>query len=189
MASSKSRRSLRPAAEIHGAERDAYLDRACAGDAALRERLVKLLEAADETRPMFQPGRRSDGQVGRYHLLQRIGEGGMGEVWLAEQKEPVRRRVAVKLIKTGMNTPDVIARFESERQALALMDHPAIARSLTPVPRPKARRTSSWNTSPVCPSPRTATTIGTARASGWNYSCTSAKGSSTPTRKPSSTAT
>jgi non-specific serine/threonine protein kinase/serine/threonine-protein kinase len=68
--------------------------------------------------------------VGRYHLVQMIGEGGMGEVWLAEQKEPVRRRVALKLIKAGMNTREVIARFESERQALALMDHPAIAKVL-----------------------------------------------------------
>ncbi len=68
--------------------------------------------------------------IGRYHLLQKIGEGGMGEVWLAEQKEPVRRRVALKLVKAGMNTREVMARFESERQALALMDHPAIARVL-----------------------------------------------------------
>jgi non-specific serine/threonine protein kinase/serine/threonine-protein kinase len=66
--------------------------------------------------------------IGRYRLLQKIGEGGMGEVWRAEQQEPVRRRVALKLIKTGMNTREVIARFESERQALALMDHPAIAK-------------------------------------------------------------
>jgi len=66
--------------------------------------------------------------IGRYYLLQRIGEGGMGEVWLAEQKEPVHRRVALKLVKAGMNTREVIARFESERQALALMDHPAIAK-------------------------------------------------------------
>jgi non-specific serine/threonine protein kinase/serine/threonine-protein kinase len=66
--------------------------------------------------------------IGRYHLLQRIGEGGMGEVWLAEQKEAVRRRVALKLVKAGMNTREVIGRFESERQALALMDHPAIAK-------------------------------------------------------------
>ncbi|HKS97008.1 MAG TPA: protein kinase, partial [Terriglobia bacterium] len=66
--------------------------------------------------------------IGRYHLLQRIGEGGMGEVWLAEQREPVRRRVALKLVKAGMNTREVMARFESERQALALMDHPAIAK-------------------------------------------------------------
>jgi tetratricopeptide (TPR) repeat protein len=66
--------------------------------------------------------------VGRYRLLQEIGEGGMGEVWLAEQEEPVRRRVALKLVKAGMNTRDVLARFESERQALALMNHPAIAK-------------------------------------------------------------
>ena len=66
--------------------------------------------------------------IGSYNLLQSIGEGGMGEVWLADQKQPVRRRVAVKLIKAGMDTRDVVARFESERQALALMDHPAIAK-------------------------------------------------------------
>src|SRR6202451_723284 len=68
--------------------------------------------------------------IGLYRLLQKIGEGGMGEVWLAEQKEPVRRRVAIKLIKAGMDTREVVARFESERQALALMDHPAIAKVL-----------------------------------------------------------
>ena len=75
-------------------------------------------------------GETSDAVIDHYHLLQKIGEGGMGEVWLAEQKEPVRRRVAVKLIKAGMNTRDVIVRFESERQALAMMDHPAIAKVL-----------------------------------------------------------
>jgi non-specific serine/threonine protein kinase/serine/threonine-protein kinase len=79
--------------------------------------------------------------IGRYHLLQKIGEGGMGEVWLAEQKEPVRRRVALKLVKAGMNSREVIARFESERQALALMDHPAIARCSTQAPRRRARLT------------------------------------------------
>ena len=73
----------------------------------------------DETAPTI---------IGRYRLLQKIGEGGMGEVWLAEQKEPVRRRVALKLVKAGMSSHEVIARFESERQALALMDHPAIAK-------------------------------------------------------------
>jgi eukaryotic-like serine/threonine-protein kinase len=66
--------------------------------------------------------------IGPYRLLQLIGEGGMGEVWLAEQKQPVRRRVAIKLIKAGMDTREVVARFETERQALALMDHPAIAK-------------------------------------------------------------
>jgi non-specific serine/threonine protein kinase/serine/threonine-protein kinase len=65
--------------------------------------------------------------VGPYHLIEKLGHGGMGEVWLAEQQAPVRRRVAVKLIRAGMDSRDVIARFESERQALALMDHPAIA--------------------------------------------------------------
>src|SRR5208337_4017328 len=66
--------------------------------------------------------------IGPYHMLRLIGEGGMGEVWLAEQREPVRRRVAIKVIKAGMDTKQVVARFESERQALALMDHPAIAK-------------------------------------------------------------
>ena len=80
------------------------------------------------TRSQF-PGRNSSGLViGSYTLMEQIGEGGMGEVWLAEQKEPVRRRVAVKLIKAGMDTAEVVARFESERQALALMDHPNIAK-------------------------------------------------------------
>jgi eukaryotic-like serine/threonine-protein kinase len=66
--------------------------------------------------------------IGPYHLLEKIGEGGMGEVWVAEQHKPIRRRVALKLIKAGMDTKQVIARFESERQALAMMDHPAIAK-------------------------------------------------------------
>ena len=63
--------------------------------------------------------------IGPYRLLERVGEGGMGEVWLAEQTEPVRRQVALKVIKPGMDTAQVVARFEAERQALALMDHPA----------------------------------------------------------------
>src|SRR5271168_3928398 len=77
--------------------------------------------------------------IDSYHLLQQIGFGGMGEVWLAEQKEPVRRRVAVKLIKAGMDTREVIVRFESERQALALMDHPAIAKVFDAGSTPQGR--------------------------------------------------
>src|SRR5690349_22023872 len=69
-------------------------------------------------------------RIGRYKLLQRIGEGGCGAVYMAEQEEPVRRRVALKVIKLGMDTRSVIARFEAERQALALMDHPNIAKVL-----------------------------------------------------------
>src|SRR4029077_8305355 len=68
--------------------------------------------------------------AGRYKLLEEIGEGGMGTVWVAEQTQPVRRKVAVKLIKAGMDSKSVIARFEAERQALAVMDHPNIAKVL-----------------------------------------------------------
>jgi serine/threonine protein kinase len=71
-----------------------------------------------------QPGER----IGHYKLLQQIGEGGFGIVWMAEQEQPVRRRVALKIIKIGMDTKEVIARFEQERQALAMMDHPNIAK-------------------------------------------------------------
>ena len=82
---------------------------------------------ADETRGQ-EPAARAAQAVGPYRLLEPIGEGGMGEVWLAEQAKPVRRKVALKIIKAGMDTAQVVARFEAERQALALMDHPAIAR-------------------------------------------------------------
>ena len=77
--------------------------------------------------------------IGPYRLLQIAGQGGMGEVWLAEQKEPVRRRVALKLIKAGMDTREVLARFDSERQALALMDHPAIAKVFEAGSTPEGR--------------------------------------------------
>ena len=84
------------------------------------------VEAAT-TRALAAPGAPSE-PIGPYRLLQRIGEGGMGEVWLAEQTEPIHRQVALKLIKAGLDTRQVVARFEAERQALALMDHPGIAR-------------------------------------------------------------
>jgi len=76
------------------------------------------------------PGEQPGDLIGRYKLLEQIGEGGMGTIWMAEQREPVRRRVALKIIKLGMDTKNVIARFEAERQALALMDHPHIAKVL-----------------------------------------------------------
>src|SRR5438128_10550062 len=66
--------------------------------------------------------------IGRYKLLEALGEGGFGSVWLAEQREPVRRKIALKIIKLGMDTKQIVARFEAERQALALMDHPNIAK-------------------------------------------------------------
>jgi serine/threonine protein kinase len=84
-------------------------------------------ESVEETITLSSTGETAR-TIGSYHLLQKIGEGGMGEVWVAEQHKPIHRRVALKLIKAGMDTRQVIARFESERQALALMDHPAIAK-------------------------------------------------------------
>src|SRR5204862_4124100 len=84
---------------------------------------------SDETL-VVPPSEKAGDRIGRYKILQQIGEGGCGIVYLAEQEEPVRRRVAVKVIKLGMDTKSVIARFEAERQALALMDHPNIAKVL-----------------------------------------------------------
>ena len=130
------------------AARDLYLKEACGDDAALCERVEKLLQAHGEAGGFFsQPlksalpaGLASAGDspvtekagdtIGRYKLLEQIGEGGCGVVYMAEQQEPVRRRVALKVIKLGMDTKQVVARFEAERQALALMDHPNIAKVL-----------------------------------------------------------
>jgi serine/threonine protein kinase/WD40 repeat protein len=119
------------------AQRAAYLEQACAGDSALRAEVESLL-AADQGAADFMkievpateifPGANAGDKIGRYKLLEKIGEGGFGEVWMAEQEEPVRRRVALKIIKLGMDTKEVVARFEAERQALALMEHPNIAR-------------------------------------------------------------
>ena len=98
-----------------------------------------LTEAAS---PVLDPASDSNSAsvaIGPYQLLHLIGQGGMGEVWLAEQKQPVHRRVALKLIKAGMDTREVVARFESERQALALMDHPAIAKVFDAGSTPEGR--------------------------------------------------
>ena len=128
------------------AERARFLDAACGGDAELRDAIESLLRHDEATGdflsdplqatlqvagPMRVAEVQSPGtRIGPYKLLEPIGEGGMGTVYMAEQVEPVRRRVALKLIKPGMDTKQVIARFEAERQALALMDHPNIARVL-----------------------------------------------------------
>jgi serine/threonine protein kinase/Flp pilus assembly protein TadD len=121
------------------AERAAFLDQACAGDPALRERIEKLLLRHEETGgpldaappTVDDPLRAGPGTViGPYKLIQEIGEGGMGTVWMAQQTAPIKRLVALKVIKPGMDSKQVLARFEAERQALALMDHPSIARVL-----------------------------------------------------------
>ena len=119
-------------------ERAAYLKGACSGDEELRVVVEELIGAhfdAGDFLPTVphgeMPAIEGEGSlVGRYKLLQKIGEGGFGVVYMAEQKEPVRRRLALKIIKPGMDTKQVIARFEAERQALAMMDHPNIARVL-----------------------------------------------------------
>jgi serine/threonine protein kinase/WD40 repeat protein len=119
--------------------RAAFLERACGADHELRQEVESLLQAHDAPDSFLrEPGGRTatyepltEGPgtvIGPYKLLQHIGEGGFGAVYMAEQEHPVRRKVALKIIKPGMDTREVIARFESERQALAMMDHPNIAR-------------------------------------------------------------
>jgi eukaryotic-like serine/threonine-protein kinase len=123
------------AVELSADERAEFLASACGADAALRERVASLLAAADES-GNFLRGDESEiaeapgSRIGAYRLLEKIGEGGFGVVYRAEQERPVRRTVALKVIKLGMDTRAVVARFEAERQALALMDHPHIARVL-----------------------------------------------------------
>jgi serine/threonine protein kinase/tetratricopeptide (TPR) repeat protein len=122
-----------------GEERAAYLESACGGDAQLRRRVEALLRHCTEAQgPLDRPPAKllptteqlvdaPGTTIGPYKLLEQVGEGGMGLVFVAEQQHPVRRKVALKVIKPGMDSKQVIARFEAERQALALMDHPNIA--------------------------------------------------------------
>jgi len=131
--------------KLPAGQRADYLQKTCGGDAALRTRIEGLLKAyQDAGRFMEEPAatrktivlllppsdEKPGDRIGRYKLLQQIGEGGCGVVYMAEQEEPVCRRVALKIIKLGMDTKSVIARFEAERQVLAMMDHPNIAKVL-----------------------------------------------------------
>jgi eukaryotic-like serine/threonine-protein kinase len=131
------------ALQLPAEERAAFLSRACAGDEPLRRKVEALLRVqnqvgdflerpatgmAGQERAAPAVGEKPGDRISHYKLLQQIGEGGCGVVYMAEQQEPVRRRVALKIIKPGMDTKSVIARFEAERQALALMDHPNIAK-------------------------------------------------------------
>jgi serine/threonine protein kinase/tetratricopeptide (TPR) repeat protein len=119
----------------------AYLDGACGEDSELRDRVQRLLEAHGGQKSLHIPSpseaevtvdqqivERPGATIGAYKLMEQIGEGGMGIVYVAEQTQPVRRRAALKIIKPGMDSRQVVARFEAERQALAMMDHPNIAR-------------------------------------------------------------
>lgn len=131
------------AIKLSGAPRVAFLDAACGMDGPFRQQVDALLNAHDESGGLLPRQTDRDLEVtqvqstpikpgttiaSRYKLVEAIGEGGMGTVWMAEQKEPVKRKVAIKLVKPGMDSPQVLARFEAERQALALMDHPNIAK-------------------------------------------------------------
>src|SRR5439155_11485159 len=124
-------------------EREAYLQAACGSNAALRAKVEALLRSHEEDSFLESPALEvtesavvaqeslTEGPgtvIGRYKLREKIGEGGFGIVYLAEQNEPVKRCVALKIIKVGMDTREVVARFEAERQALAMMDHPNIAK-------------------------------------------------------------
>jgi serine/threonine protein kinase/WD40 repeat protein len=147
MNSSREEDLFKLALERPAEKRADFLDGACYGDPALRGRLETLLAtqeqpdpalatAADNARPMIRldfadaPDEAEGQKLGRYKLREKVGEGGGGVVYVAEQTEPVRRLVALKVIKLGMDTKEVIARFEAERQALAMMDHPNIAKVL-----------------------------------------------------------
>src|ERR1700677_3053046 len=126
-----------------GRERSAYLDLACSGDEELRRRVERLLCAeskvgdflespAPEVAAVFvpPPAERPGTAIGPYTLLEQIGEGGFGIVYIADQEAPVRRQVALKIVRPGMDTRQVLARFKAELEALSLMDHPNIARVL-----------------------------------------------------------
>ena len=142
-AAMKEERIFHEALERPADQRAAYLDDACGEDGALRHRVEVLLRAhanpgsflATPAAALFPaighpPAEDPGNSIGPYKLLEKIGEGGFGEVYMAEQQEPVRRKVALKIIKLGMDTEAVIGRFAAERQALALMDHPNIAKIL-----------------------------------------------------------
>jgi serine/threonine protein kinase len=136
------------ALEKPAAKRTAFLDAMCDGDTGLRQRIEALLAAHEQTNGALSgtqsappkatmkiefaevPDEAIGQKIGHYKILEKVGEGGCGVVYIADQSEPVRRRVALKVIKLGMDTKQVVARFEAERQALAMMDHPNIAKVL-----------------------------------------------------------
>ena len=130
------------AADLDVLERRAFLERECGGDRGVLDRVLRMLRRLERDDSLGSPAAQvgsiesqedHEGPgtvIGRYKLLQKIGEGGFGVVYMAEQTEPVLRKVALKVIKLGMDTREVVARFEAERQALAMMDHPGIAKVL-----------------------------------------------------------
>ena len=135
--------------ELSPEDRESFLESACSGDLALKDRILALLKAHDESEGFMHSLPREEGQqvikelhriapseekpgdrIGRYRLMELIGEGSWGTVWRAEQVEDIERQVALKILKLGLDTKEFLARFEAERQTLALMDHPNIAQVL-----------------------------------------------------------
>jgi eukaryotic-like serine/threonine-protein kinase len=133
---SKLKEIFNDALERGPGERTAYLDSACGADAAMRAEIESLLDAYKSSdglsRPAWLDAPREEAEerknIGPYQLIRKLGEGGMGQVWLAEQTAPVKRQVALKLVRAGMYDPAMLQRFQAERQSLAIMDHPAIAK-------------------------------------------------------------
>ena len=164
-------------------------------DATIRIVRMTTLEPTDPARHSLRPyvprpiTEGPGTRIGPYKLLQKIGEGGMGTVYMAEQEKPVRRRVALKIIKPGMDTDQVVARFEAERQALAMMDHPNIARVFDAGTTDTGRPYFVMELVNGIPITDYCDQAGSRRTSGSSSSCRSARRSSTPTRRGSSTAT
>ena len=159
-----------------------------------RARVEERFMRAAATGPFAQAGFGEDAeieaQLAALKPRKQIGEGGFGTVWMAEQEEPVRRRVALKIIKLGMDTKEVVARFEAERQALAMMDHPNIAKVLDAgATRRRPALLRHGTGARHSRSPSIATSESSRRASGWSCSCRSATPCSTRTRRGSSIAT
>lgn len=164
------------------AGRTAFLAAQCGSDPALRRELESLLEhhdapsglldrspapialdaLLDRSDPVLAPSREDlTGQaIDGYELVERLGEGGMGAVYLAVQRTPVKREVAMKLLRAGLGTSEILARFDAERQALALMDHPNIARIYDAAATADDAPTSRWRSSTDFRSRSTAITIG-----------------------------
>ena len=184
-------------------DRAAYLDAVCGSDTDLRRRVERLLEAQPKmgsfldspavgptmTLPSDQALEGPGTVIGPYKLLEQIGEGGMGVVYMAEQTQPVRRKVALKIIKPGMDTRQVIARFEAERQALAMMDHPNIAKVLDAGATESGRPYFVMELVRGVPITEYCDRTACRSTSGWNFSSRSARPCSTPIRRGSSTAT
>ena len=158
--------------ELPSAEREARIKGECGADSALAAEVRLLLAHYEAASPDFLQSPAHDSvhtqsleNIGPYELKEVLGEGGMGVVYRAEQRTPVARTVALKILKLGMDSTEILARFEAERQTLARLEHPNIARVYDAGRQPTAALTSSWNMSRARPSPPIAMPVASPRAS------------------------